>query len=64
MTTSELVAKIAEGHSVSKTQAQVIVDSILKTILGAAANGEEISLSAFSARTGVDREGRQRVQAV
>jgi nucleoid DNA-binding protein len=38
--TSELVAKIAEAHSVSKTQAQAIVDSMLKTILGAAANGD------------------------
>ena len=37
MNTSELVAKIAEAHSVSKTQAQAIVDSMLKTILGAAA---------------------------
>jgi nucleoid DNA-binding protein len=45
--TSELVAKIAEAHSVSKTQAQAIVDSMLKTILGAAANGEEISLPGF-----------------
>ena len=47
MNTSELVAKIAEAHSVSKTQAQAIVDSMLKTILGAAANGEEISLPEF-----------------
>jgi hypothetical protein len=31
--TSELVAKIAEAHSVSKTQAQGIVDSMLKSIM-------------------------------
>jgi len=45
--TSELVAKIAEAHSVSKTQAQGIVDSMLKSIMSAAANGEEISLPGF-----------------
>jgi hypothetical protein len=43
--TSELAAKIAEADSVSKTQAQAILDSMLKTILGAAANGEEILAS-------------------
>jgi DNA-binding protein HU-beta len=45
--TSELVAKIAAAHSVSKTQAQGIVDSMLKSIMSAAANGEEISLPGF-----------------
>ena len=47
MNTSELASKIAEAHSLSKRQAQAIVDSMLKTILGAAANGEEISLPGF-----------------
>jgi DNA-binding protein HU-beta len=59
--TSELVAKIAEARSVSKTQAQAIVDSMLKTILGAAANGEEIALPGFGkfkVKKTPEREGR------
>ena len=47
MNTSELVTKIAEANSVSKTQAQAIVDSMLKSIMSAAAKGEEISLPGF-----------------
>ena len=35
MNTSELVAKITEAHSVSKTQAQGIVDSMLKSLASA-----------------------------
>ena len=61
MNTSELAAKIAEAHSVSKTQAQAIVDSMLKTILDAAAKGEEISLSGFGkfkVKQTPEREGR------
>jgi DNA-binding protein HU-beta len=59
--TSELASKIAEAHSLSKTQAQAIVDSMLKTILGAAANGEEISLPGFGkfkVKETQEREGR------
>jgi DNA-binding protein HU-beta len=59
--TSELVAKIAEAHSVSKTQAQGIVDSMLKSIMSAAANGEEISLPGFGkfkVKETPEREGR------
>ena len=33
--TSELVAKITEAHSVSETQAQGIVDSMLKSLASA-----------------------------
>jgi hypothetical protein len=33
--TSELVAKITEAHSVGKTQAQGIVDSMLKSLASA-----------------------------
>ena len=35
MNTSELVAKITEAYSVSKTQAQGIVDSMLKSLASA-----------------------------
>jgi DNA-binding protein HU-beta len=45
--TSELVTRIAEANNVSKTQAQAIVESMLKTIMSAAASGEEISLPGF-----------------
>ena len=47
MNTFELVKKIAEANRVSKTQAQAIVDGMLKSIISAAANGEEISLPGF-----------------
>jgi len=59
--TSELVAKIAEAHSLSKTHAQAIVDSVLKTVVSAAANGEEISLPGFGkfkVKETPEREGR------
>ena len=47
MNTSELVTKIAETNGVSKTQAEAIVDSMLNSIMSAAAKGEEISLPGF-----------------
>jgi DNA-binding protein HU-beta len=59
--TSELVAKIAEAHSVRKMQAQAVVDSMLKSITSAAANGEEISLPGFGkfkVKETPEREGR------
>jgi DNA-binding protein HU-beta len=46
---------------VSKTQAQAIVESMLKTIMSAAANGEEISLPGFGkfkVKETPEREGR------
>jgi DNA-binding protein HU-beta len=59
--TTELVTKIAEAHSVSKSQAQAIVDSMLKSIMSAAAKGEEISLPGFGkfkVKETPEREGR------
>jgi len=66
MNTSELVTKIAETNGVSKTQAQAIVDSMLKSIMlksimSAAAKGEEISLPGFGkfkVKETPEREGR------
>ena len=61
MNTSDLVAKIAEANSVSKAQAQAIVDSMLNSIMSAAANGEEISLPGFGkfkVKETPEREGR------
>jgi len=48
--TSELATKIAETHSVSKMQAQAIVDSMLKSITSAAANGDQDLESSGSRR--------------
>ena len=39
MNTTELVAKIAETHGVSKAQAKSIADDIFKGIVDAAASG-------------------------
>jgi DNA-binding protein HU-beta len=61
MNTSELVTKIAEANSVSKAQTQAIVDSMLNSIMSAAANGEEISLPGFGkfkVKETPEREGR------
>jgi DNA-binding protein HU-beta len=59
--TSELIAKIAKAHSVSKMQAQAIVDSLRRSITRAAADGEEISLPGFGkfrVKETPEREGR------
>jgi len=61
MNTTELVAKIAEAHSVSKAQAKSIVDDILKDIVDAAAGGAEVSLPGFGkfkVKETREREGR------
>jgi DNA-binding protein HU-beta len=61
MNTSELVTKIVETNSLSKTQAQAIVDSMLNSIMSAAAKGEEISLPGFGkfkVKETPEREGR------
>ena len=61
MNTSELVAKIAGAHGVSKAQAKSIVDDILKDIVDAAASGAEVSLPGFGkfkVKATPEREGR------
>ena len=47
MNTTELIAKIAEAHAVSKAQAKSIVEDIFKDIVDSAASGAEVSLSGF-----------------
>lgn len=47
MNATELVAKLAEAHGVSKAQAELIVDGVLKDIADAAARGAEVSLPGF-----------------
>jgi nucleoid DNA-binding protein len=63
MNTTELVAKLAEAHDVSKAQAKSIVDDILKDIVDAAASGAEVSLPGFGkfkVKTTPEREGIRR----
>ena len=61
MNTSELIAKIAEAHGVSKAQAKSIVEDIFKDIVDSAASGAEVSLSGFGkfkVKVTLEREGR------
>jgi DNA-binding protein HU-beta len=61
VTATELVAKLAETHGVSKAQAKSIVDDIMKNILDAAASGAEVSLPGFGkfkVKATPEREGR------
>lgn len=61
MNTSDLIEKLGASHSLSKAQAKAIVDSTLKAIVDAAANGEEINLPGFGKfkiKETAAREGR------
>src|SRR5271157_3871230 len=61
MNTTELIAKIAEAHGVSKAQAKSIVDDILQDIVSAAKSGDEVSLPGFGkfkVKATPEREGR------
>ncbi len=61
MNTTELIAKIAEAHGVSKAQAKSIVEEIFKDIVDSAASGAEVSLSGFGkfkVKVTPEREGR------
>jgi hypothetical protein len=49
MNSSELVTIVAEAHDISKVQAQAILDSVLKSIVKAAASDDEVSLAGFGA---------------
>ena len=61
MNTTELIAKIAQAHGVSKAQAKSIVEDIFKDIVDFAASGAEVSLSGFGkfkVKVTPEREGR------
>jgi DNA-binding protein HU-beta len=61
MNTTELIAKIAEAHGVSKAQAKSILEDIFKDIVDSAASGAEVSLSGFGkfkVKVTPEREGR------
>jgi DNA-binding protein HU-beta len=58
---SELVGIVAEAHDISKAQAQAILDSVLKSIVNAAASDDEVSLAGFGkfkVKASPEREGR------
>jgi DNA-binding protein HU-beta len=61
MNSSELVTIVAEAHDISKAQAQAILDSVLKSIIKAAASDGEVSLAGFGkfkVKASPEREGR------
>jgi DNA-binding protein HU-beta len=61
MNTTQLIAKIAEAHGMSKAQAKSIVEEIFKDIVDSAASGAEVSLSGFGkfkVKVTPEREGR------
>ena len=61
MNNSDIADIIATDHGVSKADARKLVDSVLSTIVDAAAKGEEISLSGFGKfkiKESAEREGR------
>lgn len=61
MNSSEIIARIAESHSVTKTQAQAILDTVLNSIVSAATNGDEVSLPGFGkfkVKASPERDGR------
>jgi DNA-binding protein HU-beta len=61
MNSPELVTIVAEAHDISKAQAQAILDSLLKSIVNAAASDDEVSLAGFGkfkVKTSPEREGR------
>jgi DNA-binding protein HU-beta len=60
MNSSELVTIVAEAHDISKAQAQAILDSVLKSIVKAAASNDEVSLAGFGkfkVKASPEREG-------
>jgi DNA-binding protein HU-beta len=61
MNSSELATIVAEAHDLSKAQAQAILESVLKSIISAATNNDEVSLAGFGkfkVKASPEREGR------
>jgi DNA-binding protein HU-beta len=61
MNSAELVTIVAEAHDISKAQAQAILDSVLKSIVSAAASNDEVSLAGFGkfkVKASPEHEGR------
>src|SRR5208282_6367312 len=60
MNTTELIAKIAETHGVSKAQAKSIVEDIFKDIVDAAASGAEVFAGANARFAASMQQSRRR----
>jgi DNA-binding protein HU-beta len=61
MNTADLAAKLADQNSLSKSQAKIIVDELLREIVAAASSGAEVSLPGFGkfkVKETAAREGR------
>jgi DNA-binding protein HU-beta len=61
MNSSELATVVADAHDLSKAQAQAILDTVLKSIVKAAATEDEVSLAGFGkfkVKASPEREGR------
>jgi DNA-binding protein HU-beta len=61
MNAGELIAKVAEQSSLTKTQAKAVVDELFKEIMAAASSGQEIFLPGFGkfkVKETAAREGR------
>jgi DNA-binding protein HU-beta len=61
MNSSELVTIVAEAHHIAIARAQAILNSVLKSIVRAAASDDEVSLGGFGkfkVKVSPEREGR------
>jgi|ERR1700722_7968176 DNA-binding protein HU-beta len=64
--THDFEGPVAEAHDISKAQAQAILDSLLKSIVNAAASDHEVSLAGFGkfkVKASPEREGRNPANA-
>ncbi len=59
MNTTDLVERIATEHDLTKTQARGLVEAVFKSIIEAAAGGDEVALSGFGRFKVADRPARQ-----
>ena len=61
MNTSDLAARVAEAHDLSKAKAKTLIDAFLNELVSEAANGVEIALPGFGkfkVKATPEREGR------
>jgi DNA-binding protein HU-beta len=61
LNTSELAARVAEAHDISKAKAKTLIDAFLNELMAEAANGVEVALPGFGkfkVKATPEREGR------
>lgn len=56
MNKNELIAAVAANGSITKKEATVAVDSVISSIMGAIANGDDVRLIGFGTFSVVDKE--------